>query len=611
MTYYVDPVNGDMSNDGSYDNPWSTLQEVFDMDLIETQVLASYPYEPETPLVPKNPGAPVKAGDTILLRSGYHGEIFLRGGFNSDYITIASQDGHTPYLKRIWLSAVSKWVLRGLTVSPELAPEYKSYWIHGLIYIESHGWHGPSSDVIIENCYVYSVQDTSNWTEVDWNNLASTGIKVSGPDMVVRNNTLKNINFGIVAGGDNIVAEYNKIENFAGDGMRGGGDDQVFQYNIIKNCYKVNGNHDDGIQFYTGGNPTRRVVLRGNLIIGNEDLNQPFGGPLQGIGCFDGPYIDWVVENNVVLVSHYHGISLYDAFNCRIVNNTVYDVAQSYPIWISVAGSSSDNIVRNNLSITISTGGDPQAVVDHNLLITDPDEFFMDYQNYDMRLKKGSPAIDAGSDVLAPDTDIAGNPRPYGMGYDIGAYEYTLLPRFIISAKPNQGYLPLTVLFSISKLETPNGEIEKWEWDLGDGTTSQEKEPSHTYTSAGEYTVTLTVTDVQGYKGRAQTQIVVLKKDKEFGELPTGCYNNVFNPTKGEKAIIQVVLKNQGKVSVILYDTRGSKIKQITDEEKEAGTYRYYWDGRNENGNTVGSGLYFVHIQAGDYKKTKKIVVVK
>lgn len=89
------------------------------------------------------------------------------------------------------------------------------------------------------------------------------------------------------------------------------------------------------------------------------------------------------------------------------------------------------------------------------------------------------------------------------------------------------------------------------------------------------------------------------------------CYNNMFNPLKGEKAIIEVSLKDQGKVSIYLYDTKGSKIKRLADEEKEAGTYRYYWDGRNDSGNVIGNGLYFVHIQAGDYIKTKKIVVIK
>ena len=41
----------------------------------------------------------------------------------------------------------------------------------------------------------------------------------------------------------------------------------------------------------------------------------------------------------------------------------------------------------------------------------------------DFTLQTTSPAIDAGSSVGAPSTDFAGNARPQGSGYDIGAYE--------------------------------------------------------------------------------------------------------------------------------------------------------------------------------------------
>ena len=63
--FYVDPVNGNMSGDGSADRPWSTLQEVLDAGLVESQVWASLPYEDGAELVVKNDGAPVQAGDTI------------------------------------------------------------------------------------------------------------------------------------------------------------------------------------------------------------------------------------------------------------------------------------------------------------------------------------------------------------------------------------------------------------------------------------------------------------------------------------------------------------------------------------------------------------------
>jgi len=90
-----------------------------------------------------------------------------------------------------------------------------------------------------------------------------------------------------------------------------------------------------------------------------------------------------------------------------------------------------------------------------------------------------------------------------------------------------------------------------------------------------------------------------------------GVYNNVFNPLEGEKTIIKIDTAEQMHIKINLYDTRGKKIREIADEERGAGIYRYYWDGKDDSGNVVGSGLYLVHIETGDYKKTKKIVLVK
>jgi len=78
--FYVDPERGDMAGDGSAERPWETIQLLFERNMIQTRDGAGRL---------KNPDAPVKAGDTILLRSGYHGEIYCRGAFNDDYITIS------------------------------------------------------------------------------------------------------------------------------------------------------------------------------------------------------------------------------------------------------------------------------------------------------------------------------------------------------------------------------------------------------------------------------------------------------------------------------------------------------------------------------------------
>ena len=186
-------------------------------------------------------------------------------------------------------------------------------------------------------------------------------------------------------------------------------------------------------------------------------------------------------------------------------------------------------------------------------------------------------------------------------------------PVAVISANPTSGEAPLTVNFDGSLSSDPDGDIKKYEWDFeNDGVVdAQGATASYTYTTEGNYMAKLTVTDDGGLTDTDTVTITVLKGDEEFGELPTGCYNNVFNPTKGEEALVVVELSKQARVRLYLYNAKGNKIRELADEEKEAGPHKYYWDGRNDSGNIVGCGLYFVHIQAGDYKKTKKIVVVK
>jgi hypothetical protein len=73
--FYVDPANGDINNDGSISSPWSTLQEVFENDLIETNACSPLPCPDTQTYIQKNSGAPVKAGDTLILLDGFHGEL--------------------------------------------------------------------------------------------------------------------------------------------------------------------------------------------------------------------------------------------------------------------------------------------------------------------------------------------------------------------------------------------------------------------------------------------------------------------------------------------------------------------------------------------------------
>lgn len=432
--FYLDPVEGSLQNDGSQDHPWPTLQEVLDAGLIETQNWESLPYEEGANLVTVNAGAPVKAGDTLFLRSGYHGHIFIQSAYNSAPITVAAEPGHTPELGSLHIQSGSFWAFQELHISPSFAPDYEPT---TLVFVESHGWRGPVSDIQVEGCTLFSVEDTSGWSQQDWNDLPCSGVRGNGERITVRDTYVKNVNFGISMSGPYALVEGNTVENFAGDGLRGLGDYSVFQYNTVKNCYDVNENHDDGFQSWSVGNDgvgsgeVVGVELRGNVILNYEDPNQPFRGPLQGIGMFDGMFVDWVVENNLIIVDHYHGISLYGAQNCRVINNTVLDpnAEDPGPPWVQFFehknGTPVENcILRNNLATSLA-GSDREGVTaDHNILIEDADTLFVDPAQRDFHLLATADAVDTGSAEQAPSQDIEGTPRPQGAAVDVGAYEY-------------------------------------------------------------------------------------------------------------------------------------------------------------------------------------------
>lgn len=430
--FYLDPVNGSSGGDGSSSRPWRTIQEVFDAGLVESQQWDKLPYSPQSKLVAKNAGAPVRASDTIWLRSGFHGDLLIESYYNPGHITITAEQGHTPRLSSLHIRSGSNWTIRGLSISAEFAQPYRR---HTMVNLESHNWRGPIHDIVVEHCSLCSVANASAWMAKDWDRLSCDGFHVDGTRMTIRNNRLLNVNFGISVEASHSLISGNLVENFAGDGLRGLGNYTTFEYNTVKNCYKVNANHDDGFQSWSvgpGGVGTGEVVgviLRGNTIINYDNPNQPYRGTLQGIGCFDGTYVDWVIENNVIITDHWHGITLGGARNCLVINNTVLDQDNTVPgpPWICIDkhknGTASVNcVVRNNLATAFRNAAGVRE--ENNLRIEDPAAFFVDAARFDLHLRPGSTAIDAGSNLNAPKLDRDRIPRPQGNGIDIGAYEW-------------------------------------------------------------------------------------------------------------------------------------------------------------------------------------------
>ncbi len=89
-------------------------------------------------------------------------------------------------------------------------------------------------------------------------------------------------------------------------------------------------------------------------------------------------------------------------------------------------------------------------------------------------------------------------------------------------------------------------------------------------------------------------------------------YPNPFNP----ETWIPYQLAEAADVSVKIYDVGGHLVRTISIGFKPVGYYltrarAVYWDGRNEVGESVSSGVYFLQFVAGDFATTQQVVIVK
>ncbi|MFH1754466.1 MAG: FlgD immunoglobulin-like domain containing protein, partial [Candidatus Latescibacterota bacterium] len=70
-------------------------------------------------------------------------------------------------------------------------------------------------------------------------------------------------------------------------------------------------------------------------------------------------------------------------------------------------------------------------------------------------------------------------------------------------------------------------------------------------------------------------------------------------------------LPNQRRVSLIVYDIQGRRVRSLIEGELPAGHYALRWDGRNDARKPVSSGVYFCRMVADDFKKSLKLVLLK
>jgi hypothetical protein len=104
----------------------------------------------------------------------------------------------------------------------------------------------------------------------------------------------------------------------------------------------------------------------------------------------------------------------------------------------------------------------------------------------------------------------------------------------------------------------------------------------------------------------------VVESGTPLAVLPKACtlHQNYPNPFNASSEIRYTIPKDS-HVILKIFNTLGQEVRTLADTDQKAGSQTTSWDGRDREGREAASGLYFCRLQAGDFAKTIKMVLLK
>jgi hypothetical protein len=102
-------------------------------------------------------------------------------------------------------------------------------------------------------------------------------------------------------------------------------------------------------------------------------------------------------------------------------------------------------------------------------------------------------------------------------------------------------------------------------------------------------------------------------EDEDRGDLPSYRFNlsqnypNPFNPV----TTIEYSVPSRAHVRIEIYDVLGRKVRTLVNETKQAGSYRSEWNGVDDSGRPVSTGVYLYRYKADKITQTKKMLLLK
>lgn len=346
-------------------------------------------------------------GTYIIMADGAYGAVTWRGIAPENQVLIVPETPGGVHMEQLILRKTRNLYIKGLSVWPKTAVTKAS----ALVVTMDH-----SANITFDGFDVRGRADAPDsyytWSAEDWlQTWRNNGFVLKGDNITLRDSAITAVAFGIQTKGRGAQVINNKVLGFSGDAMRGLGDDSLFHGNYVQDCIDVDANHDDGFQSWSPKkngrfSAVRNLTFEENVIVEwAGPPKHPLHGRLQGIGLFDGIYDGFKIRNNLVVVDHYHGITMFGGRNSEITNNTVVrlnGMREGRP-WIHLRGHrnglETENVqVQDNLAMSYKNI--PQALR-QNAVVTSPMRIFEDPLVVDFRPR---PNAGLGTQLGAPET---------------------------------------------------------------------------------------------------------------------------------------------------------------------------------------------------------------
>ncbi len=450
-------------------------------------------------------------GDEVVIRDGVYSGVGNAGvNFeNTRNFTVRSENG--PYKCII----DGQWKSKGFNLHAA-----ESITVQGLtfVYCEDHAIYADTTgSILIDNCIIK---------------------KTSGTGLYYNYDNSPNIANSVISEND-VGMFFHACKNVE-----------------IINTHIVN-NRSTGI----ATNACYPLTLRDSMIVNNGHISKPTKGGGLALNATDLTMTNTVVSNN--MASAYGGGIYYESSCINILNATIANNVASigsglYAYWHS-SGNMYNTIVWGNTFRSNVTASDYITYVYYSDIEGGPeyccgitvgegnikvDPLFVGYGSFDYHLKPTSLCINSGSNDVPniPQKDIEQNHRITQGRVDMGAYEYSSqASRSSFKVSPAGGRNPLEVSF----INLTKGGNSSFLWRFGDGATSSEKNPSHTYLLAGSYTAELTTESNGVFYSKSKVASVNVKESAPVADFKT-------NRVSG-KAPLKVVFANTSTGSIKRY----------------------------------------------------------